>query len=160
MNIGTPSWWSPPQAPAHSKVRRPATTAPVDITSCTTCPFTPSRTSAGGPVSPPSSPVRTHSCSRSPPSPRPLSGPSLGPVMKPSRDIDMYRTVADTRAFCPLRSDLNVGSRRRSGCPGLRALHEREPRRGEHENNRHDAERGLDRCRVRQRPDDQWCEEY
>jgi hypothetical protein len=25
-----------------------------------------------------------------------LSGPSLGPAMNPSRDMDMYRTVADT----------------------------------------------------------------
>ena len=29
--IGTPSWWSPPQPPAGSKVPRPATTAPVAI---------------------------------------------------------------------------------------------------------------------------------
>jgi site-specific recombinase XerD len=29
MKIGTPSWWSPPQPPAGSKVPRPATIAPV-----------------------------------------------------------------------------------------------------------------------------------
>ena len=33
MKIGTPSWWSPPQPPAGSKVPRPATTAPVDMNS-------------------------------------------------------------------------------------------------------------------------------
>src|SRR3954452_9692477 len=101
MKIGTPSWWSLPQPPAHSKVRRPATTAPVDMNSWTTCPLTPPRFNAGTPVPPASAPVRIHSCRRSPPSPRPLSGPSFGPVMNPSRDIDMDRTVADTRAFCP-----------------------------------------------------------
>jgi hypothetical protein len=31
--IGTPSWWSPPQRPASSKVRRPEITAPVARTS-------------------------------------------------------------------------------------------------------------------------------
>jgi hypothetical protein len=38
---GTPSWWSPPQPPAGSKVRRPVTTAPVAISSSKTWPFTP-----------------------------------------------------------------------------------------------------------------------
>jgi hypothetical protein len=33
-------------------------------------------------------------CSRSPSSPRGLSGRSFGPAMKPSSDIDMYTTVA------------------------------------------------------------------
>src|SRR5215210_157879 len=39
--IGTPSWWSPPQPPAGSKVFRPATIAPVDMNSSTTLPLTP-----------------------------------------------------------------------------------------------------------------------
>src|SRR5215211_4425714 len=43
-----------------------------------------------------SAPLKIHSCRRSPPSPSPLPGPSLGPAMKPSRDMDIYRTLADT----------------------------------------------------------------
>ena len=38
---------------------------------------------------PPSGPARTQSWRRSPPSPSPLSGRSLGPAMNPSSDIDM-----------------------------------------------------------------------
>jgi len=34
----------------------------------------------------------SHSCSRLPSVPSPLPGPSSGPVMNPSSDIDMYRT--------------------------------------------------------------------
>src|SRR4051812_44764003 len=49
MKIGTPSWWSPPQPPAGSKVPRPATTAPVSITSSITAPLTPD----GRPGTPP-----------------------------------------------------------------------------------------------------------
>jgi hypothetical protein len=41
MKIGTPSWWSPPQPPAGSKVPRPATTAPVVMNSSTTWRLTP-----------------------------------------------------------------------------------------------------------------------
>src|SRR5215218_7719288 len=95
MKIGTPSWWSPPQPAAGSKVPRPATTAPVAMNSSTTRPLRPperrmaSRSSA-------SPPLKIHSCRRSPPSPSPLPGPSLGPAMKPSRDMDIYRTLADT----------------------------------------------------------------
>jgi hypothetical protein len=35
------------------------------------------------------SPAKAHSCSRSPPSPSPLSSRSFGPAMNPSRDMDM-----------------------------------------------------------------------
>ena len=78
MKIGTPSWWSPPQPPAGSKVPRPATTAPVDMNSSMTWPLTPATRSDGA-----------HSCRRWPPSPSPLSTVSLGPAMNPSRDMDM-----------------------------------------------------------------------
>src|SRR5919109_2594284 len=94
MKIGTPSWGSPPQPPAGSNVPRPATTAPVDMNSSTILPLTlPERRTFSRPPS-----VMSHWCSRCPPSPRPLPGPSFGPAMNPSRDIDMYRTVADTAA--------------------------------------------------------------
>src|SRR5918995_5705286 len=87
MKIGTPSWWSPPQPPAGSKVPRPATTAPVDMNSSQTVPLTPD--GRAGTLDSPlgSSLVQIHSCRRSPPSPSPLSGPSFGPAMSPSREI-------------------------------------------------------------------------
>src|SRR5438132_10067723 len=92
--MGTPSWWSPPQPLAASKVPRPVITAPVDMASSTIWPLTlPCPPTAFFGWSP--TPWKIHSCSRSPPSPRPLSGPSLGPVTNPSRDIDMYSTVKD-----------------------------------------------------------------
>src|SRR5829696_2340670 len=95
MKIGTPPWWSPPQPPAGSKVPRPATTAPVDMNSSTIRRLAPVRWSAISLWSA-SALGRAHSCRRCPPSPSPLSSRSFGPAMKPSRDIDMYRTVADT----------------------------------------------------------------
>jgi hypothetical protein len=92
--IGTPSWWSPPQPPAGPKVPRPATTAPVDRSSAMTCPVdAPEVRERLGEASPSG---KTHSCSRCPPSPSPLSGRSFGPAMNPSRDMDMPSTVADT----------------------------------------------------------------
>src|SRR3954453_11976831 len=101
MKIGTPSWWSPPQPPAGSKVPRPATTAPVDMSSSTTWPLTPPRRARVVSRSTPGS-IGIHSCSRWPPSPSPLSRRSLGPAMKPATDIDMDSTVADTAS--PFRS--------------------------------------------------------
>src|SRR5947209_19283201 len=92
--MGTPSWWSPPQPLAASKVPRPVITAPVDLNSSTiwllTLPCPPTAFFGWSPT-----PWKIHSCSRSPPSPRPLSGPSLGPVTNPSRDIDMDSTLKD-----------------------------------------------------------------
>src|SRR2546421_4696014 len=92
--MGTPSWWSPPQPLAASKVPRPVITAPVDMNSSTiwllTLPCPPTASFGWCPT-----PLKIHSCSRSPPSPSPLSGPSLGPVTNPSRDIDMDSTVKD-----------------------------------------------------------------
>src|SRR3954447_10531374 len=95
MKIGTPSWWSPPQPPAGSKVPRPATTAPVAMNSATTRPLTPG-TRPDNALRSPSAPIGTQSCRRCPPSPRPFPGPALGPATNPSSDMDMYRTVADT----------------------------------------------------------------
>src|SRR5947209_7478488 len=92
MKIGTLSWWSPPQPPAGSKVPRPATTAPVDMSSAKTRPLTPVRTTS---ISSESARVNAQSCRRCPPSPSPLPGPALGPAMNPSRDMDISRTVAD-----------------------------------------------------------------
>src|SRR3954453_4142795 len=74
-----------------SNVRRPVTTAPVAITSSKIFPLGPGGSNPRGlPRQGPS-----HSCSRSPPAPRPWPGPSSGPVMNPSSDIDMYRTDLD-----------------------------------------------------------------
>src|SRR6185503_18114828 len=39
------------------------------------------------------SPLEYHLKRASPPSPKPLSGPSFGPVIKPSRDIDNSKTT-------------------------------------------------------------------
>jgi hypothetical protein len=59
--IGTPSWWSPFQPLASSKVRRPTRTAPVAISSSNTSPLTPSgRKLAGSPV--PSASQSNHRC--------------------------------------------------------------------------------------------------
>src|SRR5207244_2578410 len=90
--IGTPSWWSPPQPPAGSNVPRPATTAPVDMNSSYIWPLTPDgRPGTPEELLPGSLPDHSQSCRRSPPSPRPLFGPSLGPAMNPSIDMDEER---------------------------------------------------------------------
>jgi hypothetical protein len=71
--------------PATRGLEGPATSddGAVAMNSSTTRPLTPPVTSPAPP------PFRTQSWRRSPPSPSPLSGRTLGPAMNPSSDIDM-----------------------------------------------------------------------
>ena len=61
--IGTPSWWSPFQRPARSKVRRPTRTAPVAINSSKISPLGPDGRNVRGSSALPSG---NQACSRSP----------------------------------------------------------------------------------------------
>jgi len=70
------------------------------ISSPKICPLAPGGSKCGR--SPAGSP--SHACSISPSIPRPCSGPSSGPVMNPSSDIDMSRTMLPTSGALRRRS--------------------------------------------------------
>src|SRR3954452_598781 len=96
-----------------SNVRRPTTTAPVAMSSSKPCPLGPS---CGRYPETPPRPSPSQSCSRCPPAPRPCPARSSGPAMKPSSDIDMYRTDLDIRSpFSGLAQHGSLQPRERVG---------------------------------------------
>src|SRR6266496_6868672 len=114
---GDPGGW-PPQALAISKVLRPHTPAPyVPIASLrisALCDETLS-TMLPSEIGTSVSPLMYHVKSRSPPSPKPFSGPSFGPATKPSSDTVMLKTTFPMGcSFTSLFPEVRRGAR---SCP-------------------------------------------
>ena len=92
---GAPAGWCPPHPLAMSKVRRPVMTAPQANSSSATARLAGGgQKRSSGPTG--SLPAVHHSKRRPPPSPSGLSGPSLGPAMNPSIDIESATTTLPT----------------------------------------------------------------
>src|SRR5215210_4929582 len=89
--VGTPKGGLPPHPLVMSNVLRPVTNAPILVCasrrSSALCGETPNTISVPGSLYS-VSPLEYHAKSRSPPSPSGDPGPSFGPAMKPSSDID------------------------------------------------------------------------
>src|SRR5574341_1325967 len=97
----------PPQPRAISKVLRPHTPAPyVAIAALRSLALCGETLSSGEPLPTEISvlPLKYQLKSRSPPSPKPFSGPSFGPATKPSSDIVMLKVTFPMFISCSVPS--------------------------------------------------------